>query len=98
MKPLAIRFQQRLDPFPHGCRFPCEFRPQGGAHATGSRRIRMAHAQIALDDGPQSLGSEKSGSDLGPISWPKSLLKDQERAVSTAKFVEASQNLANCQK
>jgi hypothetical protein len=28
----------------------------------------------------------KSGSDLGPISWPKNPLKDRERAVSTVKI------------
>ena len=54
-QPLTIRFQQRLDPSPHGYRFPRELGPEGGAHATGSRRIRVTRAQIALDDRPQGL-------------------------------------------
>src|SRR6202021_2499939 len=40
-EPLTIRFQKRLDPFSYGYRFAREFRPQGGPHASCSRRIQV---------------------------------------------------------
>src|SRR5215469_7289224 len=43
-QPLTIRFQRRLNSFPHGQRFSCELGREGGEHATASRRIRVAHA------------------------------------------------------
>src|SRR4029077_13001916 len=41
-EPLPIRFQQRLNPSAYRYRFPREFRPKGGAHATSPRRICVA--------------------------------------------------------
>src|SRR5882672_423940 len=54
-KPLTIRFQRRLDPPPHAYRFPRQFGRKGGEHATGSERTRVVRAEIAFDDGPQTL-------------------------------------------
>jgi len=54
-EPLTICFQQRLNPFSHGQWLSGELWPKGGEHTTHSWRIRVACAQIAFDDGPQSL-------------------------------------------
>src|SRR5581483_1657651 len=54
-EPLTIRFQQDLDSSAHGYGFAREFRSERGAYASSSRRIRVARAQIALDDRSQSL-------------------------------------------
>src|SRR5215469_10267968 len=52
---LTIGFAQRLNPFAHGQRLSCKLWPEGGDHTTHSWRIRVGRAQIAFDDGPQSL-------------------------------------------
>src|SRR5207248_5383271 len=56
--------EQRLDPFAHGNRLSCEFRTEGGAHTTGSRRIQVTYAQVAFDDRPQGLPFRRGPGDF----------------------------------
>src|SRR5215469_7466129 len=54
-QPFPISLQQRFNSPPDGQRLSRELRAKGRAHATGSRRIQMAYAQIAFDNGSQCL-------------------------------------------
>jgi hypothetical protein len=54
-QPLTIRFLRRFDSFPHRQRLPREFRPQCSENTTHSWRGRVPRAQVAFDDGLESV-------------------------------------------